>query len=145
MGLEVFLVTFPDGPNFDQQSAIHIITRDALDPRNLEFIEYPGDGEAGEVIGLEDEELSSLLFAHFSGKTFLSRIYELADRLNGILFWAGESESDIFAGVTKPELLERVPDDLKQGSEPALIRDAAHLNTLLGGNKMVPVKYIECV
>ncbi len=145
MGLEVFLVTFPDGPNFDQQTAINIVARDALDPTNLEFVEYPNNGGAGEIVGLEDEELSSLLFAHFSGKTFLSRIYELADRLDGILFWAGERESDIFAGVTKPELLARIPDDLKQGSEPALIRDAAHLNELLGGEKMVPMKSIECV
>ena len=55
MGFEVFLFKMDSsGSHFDRQSAIDILTREARNPADLSFVEYPNGGGAGEVFGLDD-------------------------------------------------------------------------------------------
>lgn len=144
MGLEVFLFNArADGTSLDRKKAIEILARDAYDPSDLSFVEYHKGEGAGEVIGWDDEEIDVLSFQHFGGKTFLERLFELAERLDGILIWAGLEPGAVHMGVTKESLLAQIPDDLRQDSEVALITSIDHLNELLGGDKMMPEAEFE--
>jgi len=147
MGLDVFLCKLTSAPShFDRQSAIDILFKDALDPSYLGSVEYPDGGGGGEIYGLErdDEEFDSLMFAHFGGPTFLARIFELADRLEGFLFWTTDPAYGPNLGVTKDHLAGLVEDDTEMDGEVAILRDADHLNELMGGHKMMPMVYINC-
>jgi len=144
--LEVFLFNArADGTPLDRSRAIEILARDAYDPSDLGFIEYHKGEGAGEVIGWDDDEIDVLSFQHFGGRTFLERLFELAERLDGILIWAGHEEGTVHMGVTKESLLAQIPDDLRQDCEIAVIKGVDHLNELLGGDKMMPEAEFETV
>jgi len=146
MGLDVFLFKFKSAQShFHRQSALDILFKDALDPSYLGFVEYPDGGGSGEIFGLEDEEeFDHLTFAHFGGPTFLARMFELADRLEGFLFWTTDSADGPNMGVTKDYLIGLLKDDFELEEEVVIIRDAQHLNELMGGYKMTPMTYINC-
>jgi hypothetical protein len=147
MGFDVFLCKIrSDGTSFDRQIARDIIAKHTLEPKYVDSVGYPEDGGDGEIFGIDDDdkEFNSLMFAHFGGRAFLSLMFELTDRLEGLLVWPGDSESGVHMGVTKEALLPHVPNDLKNLGEAAIIRDVDHLGYLIGNDKMTPMTYIKC-
>jgi hypothetical protein len=148
MGLDVFLFNprlQPEEPNdyWDWEVVTEILARDAKDPDYLYFFEYPDGGGAGEVFGLVERRDQGLMFAHFGGRTFMARMFEIAHRTRSLIYWTGGAARPPY-GVTHEDLVEAVPDEFTKGERPHLIRDLDHMAELIGRHKLTPMTYIQC-
>ena len=124
MGFEVFTTRFRNKETAPYATAIveRIFMRDAIDPTTpLAFVEY-ADGVA-EIYGAEDDMTDGIMIAHFSSRTVLERLFELADETGSLIFWPSEDNCSV---VTKAEWLDHLPDDMLQ-IEPVVVSNVDEL------------------
>ena len=117
MGFEVFTTRFRNKETAPYATAIveRIFMRGAIDPTTpLTFVEY-ADGVA-EIYGAEDDMTDGIMIAHFSSRTVLERLFELADETGSLIFWPSEDNCSV---VTKAEWLDHLPDDAQ--FEPVVV------------------------
>ena len=120
MSFDIFVFFFKDGggATISRAQFEEIFGREAVDPAfPLTDVRYP-DGSGGEIYGAEDDLIESLMFNHCGGRTFNARLYELLDRMDGILQWPGEPPC--FA-VTRREVLDHLPPGHNEEFGPACI------------------------
>jgi len=119
MGFELFVHRFRNGmpAPYDRQIAEKIFNREAIDPSTpLCEVRY-ADGRA-EIYGAEDDEMDGVMLAHFSGRTVLERVLELAKETGSLIFWPSD---ETWAAVTSPEWIDHSPEDMTQGEEPPVL------------------------
>lgn len=124
--VELFLTRVLDGKviRFEREVVEEIMGRDAVDPSSpLVDIEYADGG--CELIGGDDDSIETLMFDHFGGETFFSRLWELANRTGAFLWWAGNGDG---YAVTNRDVLEHLPPDIINSPKlPFVVRDGAAL------------------
>jgi hypothetical protein len=111
---------------FERALAQEILGRDALDPKQalVYRVDYP-DGSGGEVSCDEGDDLDSIAFDHFGGRTFFDRVWELADRIGALIFWPAPGPSN---ALTRAELLDRLPSELRDEERmPIIVRSGREL------------------
>jgi hypothetical protein len=130
MGFEIFTERFreKEPAPYDRKIAEEIFIRDAINPTTpLGEVRY-ADGSA-EIDGAEDDEVSGLVLAHFSGRTVLERLLELAQRTGSVIIWPGD---ETCAAVTSPEWLAHLPDDMIESMQPTVVRNLDELIAAIG-------------
>jgi hypothetical protein len=79
------------------------------------------DGGGAEIYLDDSDEQSSLMFNHCGGDAFFDALYQLTDRIKGVIHWPGEGPSSV---VTDAAVLAHLPADFVEGvGPPALVHD----------------------
>lgn len=123
MSFDIFVQCFRDGEAVTFKRAIfdEIFDRFAV-TREAKFmrVEFP-DGGGADIYVDEGDALDSVMFNHCGGDAFFDALYQLADRVKGIIYWADEAPC---SAITDAAVLEHLPEDLVEGvGPPALVRD----------------------
>lgn len=126
MSLDIFLFCVRDGEQatFGRPVLEEVFGRGAIDPQYpLSNVKY-GDGGCS-IVGAEDGDIDCLMFEHFGGDTFYSRLWELADRTGSFFIWT-ERERSI--AVTNPRTLAQIYRNIGDDfGKPFVVRSGKEL------------------
>jgi len=117
MSMDLFLVCIEgsEKTTFKRALAQKILGRDALRPElALTYrVDYP-DGSGAEVSCDEGEDLDNISFSRFGGEMFFVRLWELADHIEGLIFWPAPGPNK---AATRVELLDRLPSEWREDED----------------------------
>jgi hypothetical protein len=118
MGFSLHIFPFHNGEQreFERSLLLDIFGPDSdLERSNFAQIEFPDGSGAGEIYGVDEETVTSIMFTHFGGFRFYEAVWRLADRTSALIVWPGSKGN--FA-VTKAETLEHTPPELHALQKP---------------------------
>ena len=126
MSLDIFLFCVRDGEQatFERSVLEDVFGPGAIDPQYpLLNVKY-GDGGCS-IIGADDDDIDCLMFEHFGGDTFYSRLWELADRTGSFFIW---TERDRSIAVTNPQALAQIYRNIGDDfGKPFVVRSGKEL------------------
>jgi hypothetical protein len=130
MSIDIHLQCFRNGEpaTFKRELVEQIFAREASDHRPpLTGVRY-ADGGA-EIYGADNgDDIQSLMFNHFGGKTFFNALYELARETKSVVLMVTESHP---IAVADQETIDHLPPGFASLSTPAIVSSgrelAAHL------------------
>ena len=83
-------------------------------------VKYP-DGSGAEIYGDNQEELDGVMFTHCGGDAFFDGLYQLADRIKGVIYWPGVGRA---SAITDMTVQEHLPAEFIEGcGPPVLVQD----------------------
>ena len=86
----------------------------------IERVKY-SDGGGAEIYGDKQDDLVGISFDHCGGDAFFDALFQLADRIKGVVHWPGVGPSSV---ITDAAVLEHLPADFVEGcGPPALVHD----------------------
>jgi hypothetical protein len=124
MSFDIFLQCFRDGEvaTFDRAAFEQIFGAVAVSRRNEEgFVrmEFADGGGADIYIGDEDA-LDCVMFNHCGGDVFFDALYELADRIKGLIYWPGAAPIPSSV-ITEATTLRHIPEEFVKGCGPPIV------------------------
>lgn len=126
MSLDIHLQCFRNGEpaTFKRALAEEIFSRDAIDFRPpLTNVTFAGGGGA-EIYGADEEDdIQSLMFTHFGGKTFFDALYELARQTKSVAFMVTKV---LPVAVTDAETISHLPLGFTDGMSSPVIVSSGH-------------------
>src|SRR5579871_4521263 len=78
---------------------------------NFALTKFP-DGSGADIYVDDSDELDSIMFNHCDGDAFFDALYQLTDRIKGIIYWADEAPC---SAITDAAVLEHLPEALVEG------------------------------
>jgi hypothetical protein len=113
---------------YDRRIAEEIFNRDSIDPTTpLSEVRYT-DGRA-EIYGAEEDGMDGVMVAHFSGRTVVERIFELAEKTRGLIFWPAPIPC---MALTNADFRNNLPDELKDDADIAVVHSVDDLIEVIG-------------
>jgi hypothetical protein len=97
--------------HYPRSLAEEIFLRGALASSDLVEVSY-SDGYA--MVDAEEEQIDHLVLEGFNGRTAIERLFEFADRTDGLISWPGSETS---YAVTRAEVIQQIPDDFAEDGE----------------------------
>lgn len=124
MSFDIFLQRFENGEvgTFKRAVVEEIFGPYAVDgaPKGIMRVEYADRGGADVYID-DEEDLKGLMFNHCGGYTFFDALYQLTDRIKGVVYWPGIGPS---SAITDAAVMQHLPADfLEACGPPALVHD----------------------
>jgi len=132
MSIDIHLQCFRNGEpaTFKRELVEEIFTRGASDYRPpLTGVKY-ADGGGAEIYGADNgDDIQSLMFNHFGGKTFFNALYELARETKSVVLMVTEAHP---IAVADQDTIDHLPLGFAEGlSTPVIVSSgrklAAHL------------------
>ncbi len=134
MSLDIHLQCFRNGEpaTFKRTLVEEIFGRDAVNYRPpLTNVSY-ADGGGAEIYGADDgDDIQSLMFNHFGGKSFFNALYELARQTKSVVLMVTET---LPVAVTDQETIAHLPAGFTDGlSSPVIVSSGRELAACLYG------------
>jgi hypothetical protein len=85
--------------------------------RHRTCVRFP-DGSGANIYLADGDELDSIMFNHCGGDAFFDALYQLTDRIKGVIYWPGVGVS---SAITDAAVLEHLPADFVEGCGPPAV------------------------
>ena len=123
MSFDVFVQCFRDGKvaTFERSILEEIFGPYASQRGSkgeIERVDYPDGGGGAEIYGAKKDSLTSIMFTHGGGDSLYDSIYQFADCIKGVVYWASPPPC---SAVTDPETLSHAPASFLEACGPAVI------------------------
>lgn len=123
MSFDIFLHRFRDKePSTFKRSEFEDIFGAYIVKSDPGFVElkFP-DGSIADVYVSEEENIDGIMANHCGGKAFFQALYQLANSINGCIYWPGDMPSSV---VTDTTTIEHLPNDFVEGfGAPIVVMD----------------------
>lgn len=132
MSYDIFLQCYRNGePITFKRSVFNEIFETETDPRDPDF-EQPrySDGSGGDIY-VDENDIQTIMFNHCGGDIFWTKVYELLDVTQSVIFWPGGGPASV---VTSTKVLKHLPDDWTETfGEVHVVHNGRELEALIYG------------